>query len=589
MNGYPWYVFKPELVNVGNYNYQYAHPMVQPRVVMDKIFDPNGRTILTEADFLNDGEFDIDFANFREEVLKNKAVYELLGDARVEDDMNLTNVCYAVVIGSDNKIAFESTSDETPLNASTYFISRRFDKACATPVIGGATEIVYGARPTFVWSMPGESAWASQFGSSYTAFRIEIVDEKNTLIWDSGIRRAPAMNSQKQFVWTADISAGSLTALGKMFECSGVYKWRVQMLNSKFSDSASAKWSDYADIVPMVNTAQEVNDHGYSAIKVAVKYAGPQNALEKYKALSAKGAVVVQAFTTAGFAGNPESQSVVTNDVEVLEDNLPNVVLRGLPAVGTYFIRAFIDSNGNGKCDDWESWGYTAEAVNLDTSLVKAPVVGLWIEDADTDGDWLPDAYEYAVAGWTGTWDDVRTKLGANKAADGELALPENFLTITNKIASGEFDAGISTGLPGASLTVFQGSDFAAALVGINVANKSSIAAIREAIEKKVKAIKVTSITLDPVNNKVRLTVNGDVAPSVAGQMLNQFYNVAGSLDYAEVTLKIYKKTTLAQASWEFVSDKIVKIGTGDVVVSADIDPTEADLKSGFYKVEVVQ
>ena len=589
MNGYPWYVFEPKLVDVGGYQYEYAHEMVQPRVVMDKIFDPNGRTMLTEADFLGDGQFDIDFADFRSEVLLNKAVCELLGNTLSDANMNLTNVCYAIVIGDDKKIAFEGVADDKPLNASTYFISRRFDRVCATPVIAGATEIAYGARPTFVWSMPGESAWASQFGSSYTAFRIEIVDERDNLVWDSGVRRAPSMNSQKQFVWTADLAAGSLTALGRMFECSGAYKWRVQMLNSKFSDSASAKWSEYASLIPMVNTAQEVNDHGFSSIKVAVKYSGPAVVLEKYKALSPKGAVIVQAFATAGFAGDPEAQSIVTNAVDALEDNLPNAVLRGLPAAGSYYIRAFIDSNGNGKCDEFESWGYVPEAVDLDTSLLKAPVVGVWIDDSDTDGDWLPDAYEYAVANWNGEWVDVRTLRGANKAADGELALPENFLTITNKIASGEFDAGISTGLPGASLTVFQGSDFAAALVGIDVANKSSIAALREAIEKKVKTVKVTSITLDAANNSIRLTVNGDVATSIAGQMLNKFYTVAGAVDYAEVTLKLYRKTNLAQADWELVSEKNVRIGTGDVVVVQQISSAEADLKSGFFKVEVVQ
>jgi hypothetical protein len=493
-------------------------------------------------------------------------------------DMRLTNVCYAVIIG-DGKTAFDSAEDGVPLNASAFFISRRFDVNCATPVVSCDSEIVYGARPVFKWTMPGESEWASQYGSSYTAFRLQIAASSGEIVYDTGVRRAPAMNARREFVWTADISAGLLPA--------GEYKYRVQMLNSKFSTEASAKWSEYARFVTMVNAQQEINDHGYSSVKVSVKYAGSAKVLEKYSAQSAtKGAVIVQAFTTADFSGIPAGESVIMNAVEEIDNGADNGLVKGIPALGMYYFRAYIDSNGNRKLDDWESWGYAKESVVLDSSVVKSPVVGIWIEDADTDGDWIPDALEYANAGWNGEWNVVKALYGSNKASLGELILP---VEISAKIASGEFDAAFSRGYAGVSLTVFQGSDFAAALVGLDVNNRTSIEAIREAVAKKVKTVRVTSLAINAEGSKIVLGVDGDVADSIAGEAFKQFYEIGATEDFAKVKLLVYKKENLAQADWTLVETlDNVQIGAGAVFVEVPLQ-SQLDMKSGFYKVEVVQ
>ena len=83
-----------------------------------------------------------------------------------------------------------------------------------------------------------------------------------------------------------------------------------------------------------------------------------------------------------------------------------NCTLKGLPA-GTYYVRAFIDTNGNGVHNPWESWGYanyvgtgskkpfTPKAAEIKLGSTEVPELTVYIEDMDTDNDGFPDAYEY--------------------------------------------------------------------------------------------------------------------------------------------------------------------------------------------------
>ena len=76
---------------------------------------------------------------------------------------------------------------------------------------------------------------------------------------------------------------------------------------------------------------------------------------------------------------------------------------------GRYAIRAFLDSNGNGYCDEWETQGLAVQtgtvSPNLDPNaapiVVADNVTGLMIvlHDRDTDNDLLPDAWEWWKAG----------------------------------------------------------------------------------------------------------------------------------------------------------------------------------------------
>ena len=215
-----------------------------------------------------------------------------------------------------------------------------------------------------------------------------------------------------------------------------------------------------------VNRQQEVNDHEYSSIDVAVKYTGPSKVLEKHTDLGElKGKVRVQAFTTADFSGEPVAETFAMNEVANATNAIANATLVGLPAGGTYYVRAYIDMNGNFKKDDWESWGCVDAPVVLAKTLVASPTVGLFIEDADTDRDWLPDAWEYAAALWKDDFADIKNKRNAVVDDANKIAVTDKLRAALN---GQTLTASFSSGLPGASLTVFQNLDFAMSMLGLD-------------------------------------------------------------------------------------------------------------------------
>ena len=401
------------------------------------------------------------------------------------------------------------------------------------------------------------------------------------------------------FTWTAPLCAGDLTAQKRIFEPAGNWSWRVAMYNAKFKpleDDNYNGWSAPAFFSTAVGVQQEINDNGYGRIDVAVRYAGPTNVLEKCADLSQlKGIVRVQAFDTPDFSGEPVAATIVTN-AAVLADtmDISNAVsLVGLTMGGTYYVRAFIDSNGNGERDLWESWGYfnfvaerdvesyyAPRAVTLDPAAVTAPMVGLFIDDADTDQDWMPDAWEYAKAGWPD--DDWSVVKELRKAAvDGTVAID------TTKLGT----ANLSTGLPGATLTVFENGSFAELMLGVS-SSGMTFDDIRAAIDKNIQptTVKIVALTLDTDAKQVVLTLDADVSLSIAGQLVSQVYGIEPGGD-ATVTVKVYRKETLMDAEWQPIYTKAdVKIGAHQpyVVVPLDAVP-DAQMNSGFFKVEVEQ
>jgi hypothetical protein len=118
-----------------------------------------------------------------------------------------------------------------------------------------------------------------------------------------------------------------------------------------------------------------------------------------------------------------------------------------------------------------------------------------------------------------------------------------------------------------------------------------SIADIRAAVQEQMhvqsQTLKITSISLDQNGKRVILTIDADVALSVAGELVANIYNITGLEATKDVVVKVYKKNTLVEADWTFVTEKAISVGQGDQTVEATLD--DVDFKSGFYKVEVVE
>jgi hypothetical protein len=150
----------------------------------------------------------------------------------------------------------------------------------------------------------------------------------------------------------------------------------------------------------------------YGSIAVRVKYFGAVAESASANPSSRANLIRVQAFTSPSFTGMPVGEAFVTNVSTIASGSVfaTNAVICGVPP-GTYYVRAFVDTDANGEKADWESWGY---ACSISDSAVKSvwtpksvtvsyaepvPVASVFIEDADTDNDGFPDAWEMHTKG----------------------------------------------------------------------------------------------------------------------------------------------------------------------------------------------
>ncbi|MFO7937738.1 MAG: PKD domain-containing protein [Kiritimatiellia bacterium] len=372
-------------------------------IVLDRVITGD-RNYLHEGDLFAQGELALDW-NLAEDVLASSVSYSVyVGDEPLLED-NLLVTTFTNVYVSD---IYEQDQDA----------------AVTTKPVNGA--YVYSSRPVFRWTMP----------DLYPAFALEIRKGSPTgpVVYESGPFKAPSRDaSTGEYVWEAPIHAGDKLSSGHYFSVNTVYAWRVTTLNSRFSmdipdgsygSGATADgWSDWKFFRLDVN--EPMQSSGYGMIDVTVKYFGPAQYLADH--------VKVQAYNTRDFTGVARAQYTLSSlELASLTDTSTtnvNAVLRGLTPssyAGDYYVMAYIDTNNNNKRDEWESWGYAnyygrnvliddedvvsgsiykdlyggaiapyvAKPVEVKMSSI-IPKATIMIEDADTDQDWFPDAWEY--------------------------------------------------------------------------------------------------------------------------------------------------------------------------------------------------
>ncbi len=530
---------------------------VSSLILLDKWFTYGSRFYINEGDFIGNGSFDIDWDTLVD--LESEPAFK-----RKFPDGDITSVSYRIVV--DNMTAVNPTVSNRVLDVA---FTRAFDSKSLRKVATDLNAVIaYGAHPTFTWTMNGYD--------TYTAFKLRVLDEGNNVVYESDMTRAPAVDAKGYYTWKAPFSIGDQTPQGKIFEKIGNYKWSVSMYNAKFRED---KWSESALLTANVTPHKVTDRDVYGAIDAVIKYAGPELVLKNCETLSStEGIVRVQAFESPDFTGCPAAQTFVADKASLINpsNETANVTLCGLP-VGTYYLRAYIDSDGDFEKDDWESFGISSGAVTLEVGKTPETAV-IWIEDADTDGDGLPDAWEYARFG----------NLDAASATvdpDGEIVLKETTYAV---LANGE--AWVGEQLSGTTLTFFRNLDAATLLLGLgSTQTASALTAVRAAVQREVEpdTLCISSLTIDnsdAANPQVVMTVSAEVADSAAARLLSAVYTLPMT---TEVTLSVYKKASLVDANWVWVKDVKVAVSTEiDETIRVDLDE---DLSSGFYKVVVTK
>jgi len=356
--------------------------------VLDTWIDAATHTTLTEADLRAAGLIDLDFGTVA-------AAWNKFGGTSFAD---LTNMAYCIFLGNANPQNYDAANAHLPL----VFVNTFEYGEMPTPTVPVAPKgDVLSGRPVFQWKAGVGTA------KDYPAFQLCVWDG-STLVYNSGVVPIPPRNSDGTYSWRAPICAGMVTPQGKVFTTTNNYTWAVSMRDAKFS-------YDSAVLVGRNEKKQEFrlaecDDLGalsdYGALPVAVRYFGPATLSGDPKTLS--GIVRVQAFTSPDFHGEPVGEGYVTDTADVASTNADftaNALVHGLPA-GTYYLRAYVDTNGNGKKDNWETWGYLNYVGYADhksvydprpfalPASVGTPMPVVYLEDADTDNDGFPDAWE---------------------------------------------------------------------------------------------------------------------------------------------------------------------------------------------------
>ena len=367
---------------------------------------------LTELDLVDAGVLDLDWGGL--------TGTSDLGVAPA----NVTSVRYRLVLG-DGSILPTVTNN----NLATCFVNT-FDTEQPTCSLISPRGAVF-TQPTFNWK------YTSAIGKAYPAFRLRVYTAKTggTLVYDSGNRRSPPQNVDGSYSWTAPIYPDMMTPSGKIFATTNNYFWTVSMLDAKYTTplSSQSRIEFRLEASGMLGTVSD-----YGKIKAKVRYFGPGTVATG----KTNGLIRVQAFTSPDFTGMPAGEARVKNTSKLasidgshdtcIDDSGDdaNAVILGLKP-GTYYVRAFIDTDGNATWSRWESWGYgnyvgawdaaliriTRGAIGSDATTFAAtafpytprpykvevgaatPVAEIYIEDMDTDADHLPDVYEKDTEG----------------------------------------------------------------------------------------------------------------------------------------------------------------------------------------------
>jgi hypothetical protein len=247
--------------------------------------------------------------------------------------------------------------------ASGYF-NVLYPSSQSTPIPLTPFGDVTFARNEFSWFMD----------TNATQFRLQIATNAafSAIVYDA-VSNTPFFDANGKFYYIPPFYAGD------GWFTNGNYWWRLQGINPRVNSSMSAAQSFKVNL--------QESPIGAYTISGDVDYFG--------KVTNAS--YVVQAYSSRGFSLKPDAQVTVTNGKSVA------FKLMGLRA-GTYYVMAFLDQNGNKKLDVWESYGFIKDnTMDYDPMALTMPGNAsgerVVIRDRDTDGDHIPDAWEYRYFG----------------------------------------------------------------------------------------------------------------------------------------------------------------------------------------------
>ena len=507
-------------------------------------FNIRNRGDLHDGDFMKNDELDIDWSAFDKDVLQSPMVKN--------NKMNVTSVTYRVELSSNTLLAsnvFEFVRTFTP----THVVA----KPCNVNAVN------YGVRPVFKWTIP-------EGAETFTAFSVQVKDAGGNVVWNSGFTKMPLKSVSGEYEWQASVYVNDLVSAGNVFANTNNYTWQVSLHNSRYQ---SAAWSEPQHFRMNVYSPEEVNSTSYGTLKAAVKYFGPGAFSTDVSSMA--GIVRVEAYTSPDFTGVPAGRGFIRDGVSVTNDSHEaNVTIGGLEA-GTYYLRAFIDSDGDNKRSDWESWGYVCprgdivsggifNPVAITVGAGAAPVEVCYIEDTDLDQDCLPDVYEYDEAGADKT-DFLSKKDVAHNAHNGYITVNPELKPAIDKL--------IGTGANIGLLSMGGGQ------VPMQMASLAlGLPSLENSIEESSLAIK--SLALE--NEMVKLTLGAEANEPSLGTVF-----VSDGTVTATIVVKYADSLNGEWSATEVTKTFVINEGGVSDELSFSLRELGLDPSKGFFKVEL--
>ncbi|MBQ2624803.1 MAG: hypothetical protein IJG18_06870 [Kiritimatiellae bacterium] len=562
-------------------------PQKYMAVVYDRVHDltQTGRPVITEADILNmaSNAFDIDWnsaafdpnhmtlTSVIQEMMPQNGVPAKLADGKTP--VAFTNIYYTVYVGNDSIVPLTVTN----ANILSKAIVRKFAASRVRPTtIPGAT-LLEPPAPTFQWRCDD---------TTYTAFRIRVTG--NGVNWTSGYMLLPPRDANGVYSWTPPLRIGAIVPGGTVeFKNGGTYSWEISTYNSKYKDDL---WTSGGSFVANVLT----NSTDYATARVAVRYYGPDE-------VASSGKIRVQAFKTPDFSGEPVGEGYVTSLADISSTNAiktANATIVGLKT-GSYYIRAFIDTDGNGtrsfwtsnadKHYYWESWGcYCTRDMKLGTiftprSITVGPgyganeIIPVYVEDCDTDRDSLPDAWEW--------------KQNGNLTAYGAASIDQNaggFAMKKSLSGSIETKGALSSGLAVMAMTNLKSPRVAALLLGVNASGTDSqvnsrLNSAQSDASAEPSYVAIKSIELDRENGKVFITTETAGKENGSTVVLSDIYEFSSGSSTLTLTCNIWHRDSLESGNWTVIETRDVEINKTSTTYEFDL-ADDVDLESGFFK-----
>jgi hypothetical protein len=309
---------------------------------------------------------------------------------------------------------------------------------------------------------------------------------------------------------------------------------------------------------------------------VKVKYFGPGSVNVADSTLA--GTLRVEAYTSPDFSGEPAGRTFVRDLASVTnKEQVINATIIGLES-GTYYVRAFIDSDGDFKRSNWESWGYACSRGDASAGAIYAPTpvtVGVgspvpeafvYVEDCDVDQDCLPDVYEYEEAGSDKT-DFLLKKGPVENGKNGYIAVNPLLDAAIRDLIRGHSATGLLTASPGRI-----SSSVVALMLGVPTVEPTLDAS----------TLAITSLAL--VDGSVELTLGAAADDPVAGTVF-----VTDGMVRATVVVRYADALDGEWHSIEVPIEKAVEEGAVSETLTFSLSELGLDATKGFFKVELKQ